>query len=80
MIENIEVTGKNAVKAVKKLIKEGNVRRITVKNKEGATVFTMPLTIGVVGIALAPTLDALGAVTSLLTKCTISVERGTPTQ
>ena len=80
MTENIEVTGKNAVKAVKKLIKEGNVRRITVKNKEGNTVFTMPLTIGVVGIALAPTLAALGAVTSLLTKCTISVERGTPSQ
>ena len=81
MMENIEVAGKNVVDTVKKIIKEGNVRRITLKNKAGETVFTMPLTIGVVGVAIAPMLAALGAVASLMTDCTISVERNeTPTR
>jgi len=37
----------------------------------------LPLTIGVVGEALAPVLAAVGAIAALLTECTITVERQT---
>ena len=75
MIEDIKVAGEQAVETVKNLVKEGNVRRITVKNSTGETVLSIPLTIGVVGVAIAPMLAAIGAVASLMTECTLSIER-----
>jgi len=75
MIEDIKVAGEQAVETVKNLVKEGNVRRITVKNSAGETVLSIPLTIGVVGVAIAPMLAAIGAVASLMTECTLSIER-----
>ena len=65
---------------MKALIAEGNVRRISVKNKEGKTIVELPLTIGVVGAALAPLLAAVGAMAALVTECTIVVERGDKTE
>jgi len=59
---------------VKRLIAEGNVRRVVVK-QEGQVVAEFPLTVGVVGAVLAPVLAAIGALAALLTRCTIEVER-----
>jgi hypothetical protein len=73
--ESFHVTGENLLKKVKELIKEGNVRRITIKDKSGKEILVFPLTIGVVGAVLAPVLAAVGAVAALITECTISVER-----
>lgn len=75
MKEDIHIVGSQLVETVKNLIKEGNVRRVTVKNAKGEVVFELPLTIGVVGLAVAPLLAALGAVASLMADCTITVER-----
>lgn len=73
--ETFHVSGENLLKKVKELVNEGNVRRITIKDKKGKTVVEFPLTIGVVGAVIAPVLAAVGAVAALLTECTISVER-----
>ena len=73
--EEYKVTGENLLKKVKELIKEGNIRRITIKDKNGDELMTLPLTIGVVGVVLAPVLVAVGAVAAMLGECTISVER-----
>lgn len=73
--ETFKVTGENLVKKVKELIKEGNVRKITIKDKQGKTLVVFPLTIGVVGAVIAPVLAAIGALAALITECTISVER-----
>lgn len=75
--EIFNVRGENLLKKVKELINEGNIRRITIKDKKGKTVVEFPLTIGVVGAVIAPVLAAVGAVAALLTECTISVERDT---
>ena len=75
--EEFKVNGEDLLKKVKQLIKEGNVRRITIKNKEGKTLVVIPLTIGVVGTILAPPLAAVGAIAALVTECTIVVERET---
>ncbi len=60
---------------VKGLIKEGNVREITIKNKQGKTLVVLPLTIGVVGGLLLPPLVVVGALAALLTECSVEVKR-----
>ena len=73
--EEFKVNGEDLLKKVNELIAEGNVRRIIVRNKDGKTLVELPLTIGVVGAALAPVLAAVGAIAALVTECTIIVER-----
>lgn len=73
--EEFKVKGEDVVKLVKRLINEGNVRRIIIKNKDGKSLVEIPLTIGVVGAAIAPVLAAVGAIAALVTDCTIAVER-----
>ena len=74
--EEIKVEGKKVVTRVKELIKEGNVRQIIVKNKKGKTIFTLPVTVGVVGAVLLPPLAVLGVLTAVLAEYTITVIRG----
>jgi hypothetical protein len=73
--EEFKVSGEDLLKKVKQVIKEGNVRRISVRTKAGKTIVEFPLTIGVVGAVLAPMLAAIGAVAALVTECTLVVER-----
>lgn len=73
--ETFKVNGETLLKKVKELIAEGNVRRITIKDKNGKELIVFPLTIGVVGAVIAPVLAAVGAIAALIGECTISVER-----
>jgi len=73
--EEFRVSGEDVVKKLKELVKEGNIRRIIIKNEEGKTLIEVPLTIGVVGAALLPIWAAIGAVVALATNCTIVVEK-----
>ena len=73
--EEFKISGDKLIAKIKELVHEGNIRRITIKNKEGKDLIEIPLTIGVVGIVLAPVLAAIGAIAALVTECTIVVER-----
>ena len=73
--EEIKVSGEQLLAKVKELGREGNIRRITIIDKDGKTIIAFPLTIGVVGALIAPTLAAIGAVAALVTECTVKVER-----
>lgn len=73
--ETFTLHGENLLKKVKELIAEGNVRKITIHDKEGKEFMSFPLTIGVVGALLAPVLAAVGAVAAFVGECTITVER-----
>lgn len=73
--EEFKVDGEKLIAKIKELIHEGNIRRIIIKDKEGKTIMEIPLTFGVVGVLLAPTLAAIGAVAALLTEATIVVEK-----
>lgn len=73
--EEFKVTGEHLLETVKRIIKEGNIRRIIIKDKSDKTLVEFPLTIGVVGALLAPTLAAIGAIAALVTECKIVVER-----
>lgn len=73
--EEFKVEGKKVVSKIKALIKEGNVRKITVKDNKGKTILSLPVTAGVIGAILLPPLIVVGAIAALLTQCTITVER-----
>ncbi len=72
--ETIKDTGGRILDRVKDLVQEGNVRRIIVKH-EDETIAEFPVTAAVVGVVLAPMLAAIGALTAVLTHCTIEVQR-----
>lgn len=72
--ETIRVEGGELLDSVKRIIHEGNVRRIIIK-QEDRVVAEFPLTVGVVGTVVAPLLAAIGALAALLTSCTVMVER-----
>jgi len=73
--EEFKINGEDLIKKVKELIHEGNVRRITIKDKDGKDLIVLPLTIGIVGALIAPALAAVGAIAALVTECSIVVER-----
>jgi hypothetical protein len=73
--EEFHVNGEELLARIKALIHEGNIRRIIIKDKEGKVLIEFPLTFGVVGLVLAPTLAAVGAVAALVTEATVVVEK-----
>jgi hypothetical protein len=74
--EEFRVNGEELLAKIKQLIHEGNIRRIIIKDKDGKVLIEFPLTIGVVGLVLAPTLAAVGTIAALVTEATIVVEKG----
>ena len=70
-----KINSEEILKKIKHIIEEGNVRRISVKDKEGKMIAEFPLTVGVVGAVLAPVLAALGAIAALATECSIVIEK-----
>jgi hypothetical protein len=73
--EEFSVSGKDLKAKVKKLIEEGNVRKIILKNKEGNSLMEIPVNFAVVGAVFAPTLAAVGAIAAFLSECTLEVEK-----
>jgi len=73
--EEFTVSGDAVVSKLKELLREGNIRRIIIKNEEGRTLIEVPLTIGVIGTVLLPVWAAIGAIAALAARLTISVER-----
>src|SRR3989344_1448069 len=73
--EEFKVSGENVMKKVKELVKEGNIRKIIIRNKEDKIIAVFPLTIGVVGTVFLPAVAAIGTIVALVSECTISVER-----
>jgi uncharacterized protein DUF4342 len=72
--ETFKVAADQLLAAVEKLLHEGNVRRVIIK-QHGKSVVEFPLTVGVVGTVFAPVLAAVGALAAVLTDCSVEVER-----
>ncbi len=73
--EEFRVDGEKLIAKIREVLHEGNIRRIIIKDKEGKTVMEIPVTLGVVGVLLAPQLAAIGAIAALVTEATIVVEK-----
>jgi hypothetical protein len=75
--EKLEGTTDQILNQLKKLVDEGNIRRVVVRQR-GRTVAEFPLTAGVIGAVIAPVAAAIGALSALLAECSIEVEKTAP--
>ncbi len=73
--ESFSINGEALLAKIKELVEEGNVRKMTITDKDNKELLSFPLTVGVVGVVLAPVLAAIGALAALIGECTITVER-----
>lgn len=77
--EEIEVSSKQLLSEINRLIADGNVRKLVVKSDDGHVFLTIPLTAGAVvgGIVTlgAPWLAVLAAVAGLVAKVKIEIIR-----
>ena len=73
--ESFTMNSDEVVQKVKELLHEGNVTRIMVKDEKGNLLLDLPVTVGVVGLVLAPLLAAAGAIAAIATRCTLTIER-----
>ncbi len=73
--EEFSVNGEELLARIKTLLHEGNIRRIIIRDKQGRTFMEIPLTVGVAGVLLAPTLAAVGALAALVSEAQIVVEK-----
>jgi hypothetical protein len=73
--EEFKLSGGEILNKIKELIHAGNIRRIILKDENGKTFLEIPLTVGLIGAALAPVLAAVGAIAALVSKLTIVVEK-----
>lgn len=74
-MEEIKVAGGNLKAKLNELIREGNIRRIIIRNPNGRTLLDLPLSAGVAGAVLLPFWAAIGTLAALATDYTIAVER-----
>ena len=77
-VEEIQVLGRDLVDRVKALIHEGNVNRIIIRDEKGNTFVEIPVTVAAVGAVAAPVLAAVGAISALVAKFKIVIERAQP--
>jgi hypothetical protein len=75
LTEEFRVTGDKLLTRIKKLFREGNVRRVTIKHEDGHVLIEIPLTLSVMGVALMPVWVAIGAMAALAANYTIVVEK-----
>ena len=77
--EEFVAAGEDLVNMVKQMVHETAVRRVVVKNEERNIYLSVPLALGVPGIAygivMAPFFAALALVAALMVDCSITVER-----
>lgn len=73
--EEIHVAGSKLKSTLKNILREGNVRRVVIKNSSGRTVLDVPLAAGVAGAVLLPFWAAVAGVAALAASYTIVVER-----
>jgi CBS domain-containing protein len=73
--EEFQFSGDTLLSRIKEILREGNIRRVVIKNEDGRVLIDIPLTIGVVGTLLAPQLAAIGAIAALVLKGSIVIEK-----
>ncbi len=74
----ITVAGDKLKGTLEHLVREGNVRRVIVRNAAGRTLLDMPLAAGVAGAVLMPFWMAVAGIVALAKEFTVVVERDAP--
>jgi len=76
--EELKLTSENLLSEIEKLIHEGSVNHIVVKNAEGHTLVEFPITVGVIGLVIAPILAAVAAIAAIAADFRVIVTRSEP--
>lgn len=75
--EEHSVSSDKLLDKVKQIVREGNARKITIRNEAGHNLMEIPLTVGVLSVVLIPVWVAIGTIAALAGKYTIVVEKRT---
>jgi hypothetical protein len=75
--EEHTVSSDKLLDKVKQIVREGNARKITLKNESGKVLMEIPLTIGIASVVLIPVWVAIGTIAALAGRYTIVVEKRT---
>lgn len=73
MSVEFKVKGKELLKKIEELIREGNIRRIIIKDADGKVFIEIPLSIGVIGVIAAPVVTAIGALAGVVANFKIEI-------
>lgn len=73
--EEFKVKSEEVIGKVKELMHEGNVRKLVIKDEDGKVYLEIPVTLGLVGAVLAPTVAAVGALAAMVANLKIEVVR-----
>ena len=73
MATEFKIKGKELLNKIEELIKEGNARRIIIKDDNGKTYIEIPVTVGLLGAVFAPVLAAVGAMAAFASNFTVAV-------
>ena len=73
MGKEFKVHAKDLLDKIEELIKEGNVRRIIIKDADGKPYVEIPLTIGVIGAIAAPVVTSIGALAGVVANFTVEI-------
>jgi len=73
--ESFKVSGDELLSKIKEIVKEGNARKVIIKNDKEETIMEFSLTMGAIGVVLAPQLAAIGAIAAMARDWTIVVEK-----
>ena len=73
--EEFKVKSEEVIGKVKELMHEGNVRKLIIKDEDGKVYLEIPVTLGLIGALLAPTLAAVGALAAMVANLKIEVVR-----
>jgi hypothetical protein len=78
-IEEIDIAGRDLVECVQNLFREGNVRRVILRDAAGTVLLEVPLAAGVavggVMVMAVPVVAARGALAALVTNCRLQIVR-----
>ena len=68
-----KIKGQELLAKIEEIIKEGNARKIIIKDDKGKTYIEIPVTVGVIGTLFAPVVAAVGALAGVAANFTIEV-------
>jgi hypothetical protein len=73
--ESFKVTGDELLAKFREIIKEGRASKVIIKNQKDETIMEFSLTMGAIGLVLAPQLAVIGAIAAMAKDWTIIVEK-----
>jgi hypothetical protein len=73
--ECFKVSGEELLSKIKEIYKEGEAKKVIIKNERGETIKEFSLKLGAIGVLLAPQLAAIGALAAIAKDWTIIIEK-----